>query len=155
MRDSERDLYQAAILLKNLAVVRREYPVSLDYMLEELSRDSGTLKPVFQETLSRYRSGQYDEAFDFFGKSVKSGYGRTFASLLSKMDRINPYELCEQIDVFIEIIREVRTTEAMKQAEKRSLIITAFSSAAVFSFMINFCVVVVFLDMLSNLRFIY
>ena len=60
-----------------------------------------------------------------------------------------------QIDVFIGIIREVRTTEAMKQAERRSLIITVFATASVFACLVNFCVVVVFLDTLANLRFIY
>ncbi|MBR6473373.1 MAG: hypothetical protein IKS99_06610 [Firmicutes bacterium] len=153
--DSEKDLYQAAILLKNMAIVRKDYPVSLDYILEELSADSGTLKPVFQETLSIYRGGRYDEAFRFFADSVRSRYGKSFAGLLSKMDRINPYELVSQIDVFIGIIREVRTTEAMKQAERRSLIVTVFAAASVFTIMINFCVVVVFLDTLSNLQFYF
>ena len=155
VNDSEKDLYQAAILLKNLAIVRKEYPVSLDYMLEELSRDSGSLRPVFQQMLSIYRSGKYDEAFKFFGSSVRSKYGRSFALILSKLDRINPYELVSQIDVFIGIIREVRTTEAMKQAERRSLIITVFATASVFACLVNFCVVVVFLDTLANIRFIY
>jgi hypothetical protein len=153
--DSEKDLYQAAILLKNLAIVRKEYPVSLDYMLEELARDSGTLKPLFRETLQIYRSGRYDEAFRFFGDSVRSRYGRNFAAILSKLDKINPYELVDQIDIFIGVIREVRTTDAMKQAEKRSLIITVFATASVFACLVNFCVVAVFLDTLSGLRFIY
>ena len=86
---------------------------------------------------------------------MRSRYGKSFAGLLSKMDRINPYELVSQIDVFIGIIREVRTTEAMKQAERRSLIVTVFAAASVFTIMINFCVVVVFLDTLSNLQFYF
>ncbi|MBO5994050.1 MAG: hypothetical protein J6Q41_00880 [Firmicutes bacterium] len=153
VEDSEKDLYQAAILLKNLAIVRKDYPVSLDYILEELSKDSGTLKPVFQETMSIYRGGRYDEAFRFFADSVRSRYGKNLAMILSKMDKINPYEIVTQIDVYIGIIREVRTTEAMRQAERRSLVITAFATASVFTLMINFCVVVVFLDTLNNLQF--
>ena len=153
VEDSEKDLYQAAILLKNLAIVRKDSPVSLDYILEELAKDSGTLKPVFQKTLSIYRGGRYDEAFKFFADSVRSRYGKNLAMILSKMDKINPYEIVTQIDVYIGIIREVRTTEAMKQAERRSLVITAFATASVFTLMINFCVVVVFLDTLNNLQF--
>lgn len=153
VEDSEKDLYQAAILLKNLAIVRKDYPVSLDYILEELAKDSGTLKPVFQKTLSIYRGGRYDEAFKYFADSVRSRYGKNLAMILSKMDKINPYEIVTQIDVYIGIIREVRTTEAMKQAERRSLVITAFATASVFTLMINFCVVVVFLDTLNNLQF--
>ncbi len=133
--------------------MRKDYPVSLDYILEELAKDSGTLKPVFQKTLSIYRGGRYDEAFKYFADSVRSRYGKNLAMILSKMDKINPYEIVTQIDVYIGIIREVRTTEAMKQAERRSLVITAFATASVFTLMINFCVVVVFLDTLNNLQF--
>ena len=135
--------------------MRKEYPVSLDYMLEELSRDSGSLRPVFRETLSIYRSGKYDEAFRFFGDSVKSRYGRSFARMLSKMDKINPYEMVSQIDIFIGLIREIRTTEAMKHAERRSIIITIFATASMFACLVNFCVVVVFLGTLANLRFAF
>ena len=71
------------------------------------------------------------------------------------MDRINPYELVTQLDVFISVIREARMTEAMKQAEKRSLIVTGFATAAELLCMVNFCVVVVFLDMLAKLRLIF
>ena len=153
--DHDRDLYHSAILLKNLAIVRKDYPVSLDYMLEELSRDAGSLTPIFQETLSVYRSGRYDEAFGFFAKAVRSRYGRSFASLMSKMDRINPYELVGQIDIFLGVIREVRMTASMKQAQRRSLVIMALAAASALCVLVNFCVVVVFLDTLENLRFIF
>ena len=155
VEDAEKDLYHSAILLKNMAVVRKEYPVSLDYMIEELSKGSGKLRPVFQDTLTIYRSGRYDEAFSYFSETVSSDYAEGFASILSKMDKINPFELVSQLDVFISVIKEARITAAMKQAERRSLIVTGFATASELTCMVNFCVVVVFLDMLAKLRFIF
>ena len=71
------------------------------------------------------------------------------------MDKINPFELVSQLDVFISVIKEARITAAMKQAERRSLIVTGFATASELTCMVNFCVVVVFLDMLAKLRFIF
>ncbi len=155
VEDAEKDLYHSAILLKNMAVVRKDFPVSLDYMLEELSKGAGKLKTVFQDTLNIYRSGRYEEAFGYFSSAVASDYSSGFASILSKMDKINPYELVSQLDVFISVIRESRITASMKQAERRSLIITGFATASELLCMVNFCVVAVFLDMLAKLRFIF
>ena len=155
VEDAEKDLYHSAILLKNMAIVRKDYPVSLDYMLEELSKGAGKLKPVFQDTLNIYRSGRYDEAFSYFSGAVSSVHAAAFASILSKMDKINPFELVSQLDVFISVIKEARITVAMKQAERRSLVVTGFATASELLCMVNFCVVVVFLDMLAKLRFIF
>ncbi len=138
-----------------MAIVRKDYPVSLDYMIEELSKGSGKLRPVFQDTLTIYRSGRYDEAFSYFSETVSSDYAEGFASILSKMDKINPFELVSQLDVFISVIKEARITAAMKHAERRSLIVTGFAAASELTCMMNFCVVVVFLDMLAKLRFIF
>ena len=155
VEDAEKDLYHSAILLKNMAIVRKDYPVSLDYMLEELSKGVGKLRPVFQNTLNIYRSGRYDEAFSYFSEAVGSDHAASFASILSKMDKINPFELVSQLDVFISVIKEARITAAMKQAERRSLVVTGFATASELLCMVNFCVVVVFLDMLAKLRFIF
>ena len=153
--DAEKDLYHSAVLLKNMAIVRKEHPVSLDYMIEELSKGSEKLRPVYQKTLSLLRSGRQDEASLYFSDSVGSPRAGDFASILFKMDKIDPYELVSQLSVFIEIMREIRVTKAMKQAEKRAMIITAFSTASVLASMVNFCVVVVFLDTLSSLKYIF
>lgn len=155
VEDAERDLYHSAILLKNMAIVRKDHPVSLDYIIEELSGGAGKLRPVFQDMLTIYRSGRYEEAFRYFGDSVKSAHAGSFASILSKMDSINPYELVSQLDILISVIKEARITDAMKQAERRSLIITGFATASELICMVNFCVVAVFLDTLDKLKFIY
>ena len=138
-----------------MAIVRKEHPVSLDYMIEELSKGSLKLRPVYQKTLSILRSGRPHEASEYFAGSVASARAEDFSSILFKMDIIDPYELVSQLSVFIEIMREIRVTKAMKQAERRAMIITAFSTASVLAAMVNFCVVVVFLDTLSGLKYIF
>ena len=135
--------------------MRKTHPVSLDYILEEMAFGSCTLRPVFQKTLSLYRKKDSDEAFRYFGERLNTKYGRSFAALMSKMDRIDPGELVQEIDIYIGVIREVRVTEAMKAAERRAALCTFLASAAFFAFLIDFLVVVVFMDTLNSLRFLY
>ena len=124
-------------------------------MLEEMSYGSGPLRPVFQKTLSLYRTKDSTEAFNYFGDRLDNKHGRTFAMLMSKMDKIDPAELVPQIDIFLGVIREVRTTEAMKTAERRAALCTFLAAGAFFALMINFLVVVVFMDTLESLKFLY
>ena len=129
--------------------------MSLDYILEEMSIGSGSLRPLFQKTLSLYRAQDSSLAFRYFAERLDSKQGRSFAMLMSKMDKIDPAELVPQIDIFIGVIREMRTTEAMKAAERRSAICTFLAASACFAVLIDFLVVVVFMDTLDSLSFIY
>ena len=124
-------------------------------MLEEMSLGPGSLKHVFQKTLSLYRAQDSDMAFRYFADRLGTRHGRNFAALMSKMDKIDPGELVPQIDVFIGVIREVRATEAMKAADRRAALCTFLAAAACFAVLINFLVVVVFLDTMESLRFLY
>jgi len=151
----DKDLYQSAILLKNLSIVRKEFPLSADYMMEEISKMSGSLKPVFQEMLSIYRGGDPESAFDFFEKAVDTKNGTSFSMILSKLDKINPGELVTRLDVFIDMVREARKTQAIREAERNAVVSTALSTALILSLLINFCVVVVFLDTLNTLNSIF
>ena len=77
--------------------------------------------------------------------------GRNFASILEKIDQINPSELIGQMEIFQNMMIETHMTEAEKDIENKSIIVTACSTITMFSLMINFTVVVVFLDTISTL----
>ena len=128
--------------------------MSADFMYEALMENSGRLRPVYEEMLSLYRSGRDQEAFQVFAKRTGSRTGRNFAAVLSKLDRINPAELVKQMEVFQNVMAEERMTAALKNAQRRSIIATVWATASIFALLINFAVVVVFLDalvMLENL----
>lgn len=151
--DSE--LYGSAITLKNLALVQKEKPLSADYIFEALMDNSTVLKPAYEELITLYRNGRDEEAFKYFGDRIGSRYGRNFASILSKIDKINPAEMVQQMEVFQNIMAEERMTEAVKTAQRNSVLITAWASASVFALLINFAVVVVFMDTLGMLEHLF
>ena len=151
----EGELYDSCIILKNLAIVKQQKSLSADVIYEMLLRHAVRLRPAYAGMLSLYRGGQDQEAFEFFAEAVGTKAGKTFASILSKLDEINPAELTTQMRVFQNMMIEKRVTAAMKRVQRNSLLITLWSSAAIFAMLINFTVVVVFLQTLDTLQTLF
>ena len=59
----DRELFKSSVILKNLSLVRKEAPMSADYIYEKLAENSGYLKPMYSQMLALYRSGRDKEAF--------------------------------------------------------------------------------------------
>ncbi|MDD4377198.1 MAG: hypothetical protein PHH48_03500 [Eubacteriales bacterium] len=147
----EKEVFNSCITLKNLAIVQKEVPMSQDFILEQLMENAVALKPVYAEVLLEYRSRGSQHVTDVFVKYVPSKSGKNFAAILSKLEKINPAELLDQITAFEEVISQERKTRAMKKAERNSIIITMFATATIFALLLNFAVVVVFMDTISML----
>lgn len=151
----EGELYDSCITLKNLALVRRSAPFTADYIYEMLMRNAVKLRPAYAGMLTLYRSGRDEEAFLFFAEAVGSKTGRNFAAILAKLDDVNPAELTAQMEVFQNMMAEKRVTQAMKRVQRNSLLMTLWASAAIFALLINFTVVVVFLNTLDLLKAVF
>ena len=117
--------------------------------------NSVALRPAYEELITLYRSGRDEEAFRAFSKRVGSRAGRNFASVLSKLDRINPSETVKQREVFQNMMAEERMTAAVRKAQRNSVVVTAWASASIFALLINFAVVVVFTDTLGMLGHLF
>lgn len=149
------ELFESTLTLKNLSIVRSETPLSADFIFESLMDNSNYLKPIFKEMLSIYRSGNPEGAFSYFAEKTGSRAGRNFASILEKVDKINPVELVNQMEVFQNMMAETHLTAKEKDVENKSVIVTTCSTITIFALLINFTVVVVFLDTLSTLSNIF
>ncbi len=145
----DRELFRSSIILKNLSLVRRESPFSADYIYEKLMENSGYLRPMYAEMLSLYRSGRDDEASRVPVVFVGTKAAKNFALILSKLDKLNPDELVQQMSIFQDSMIEKQVTYAVKRVQRNSIIISALSATSVFALLINFVVVVVFMDSLS------
>ena len=148
----EKEIYSSCILLKNLAIVYKEMPMSLDFILEELKEGSRLLNETYSDILSAYRNGKGKEGLEIFCERVPTKAGKNFAKLLEKLDQINPAELTIYMEAFEETLRGERMTKGVKRSEKKSLLITAAATASIFAIMLNFTVVVVFMDTLRKLE---
>ncbi len=151
----ELELYDSCITLKNLAIVNGAKPFSGEFLYTMLMENAVRLKPIYREMLLLYRQGRDEEAFEFFSEAIGTKAGRNFAAILAKLEKINPAELIEQMEVFQNLMAEKRMTEAIKTAQRNSIITTIWSSATIFALLINFAVVAVFTDTLIMLKSIF
>lgn len=153
-RACDREIFSSCLLLKNLAVMKQDAPVSADYMLEQLKDNSFLLRHVYEDMVRDYRNGEYESACLRLKMEVGSRAAALFSHILSKLDQVNPAELVSYMHAFEESFEEERMTQAMKSNERKSLICTAASMAAVLSVLMNFTAVAVFMnmhDMLQNI----
>lgn len=147
----ERELFHSCVLLKNLAIVYQELPMSTDFLLEQLMESGGCLRSIYADVLTLYRKGEFEAAFSVFQKRIPTKAAMDFARILSKLDQMHPADLVLQMSGFEETFSAERKTEAMARAERKSLITTLTSTATIFVVLLNFTVVVIFLDTLRVL----
>ena len=147
----ERELFHSCVVLKNLAIVHQELPMSTDFLLEQLMEASRPLRNIYADVLSLYRKGEQDAAFRIIHQRIQSRAALDFSRILGKLDYIMPEDLVMQMDGFEETFSAERKTKAMARAERKSLVTTLASTATVFVVLLNFTVVVIFLDTLRIL----
>ena len=147
----EREIFNSCIVLKNLAIVHRDMPMSADFILEQLMESSRALRNIYADILSAYRNGRGEASFQVLYQRIPIKAAKNFAFLLAKIERINPAELVVHMTAFEETFSSERMTRGMRRAERKSLITPVVAAAAAFAVLLNFTVVVVFMDTLSML----
>ena len=151
----ELEIYKSSILLKNLSLAEQDRPFSADYMIEQLMEHTKRLNPVYSQMLTLYRGGKDREAFALLENCCTSRSARNFSMILSKLDRISPGELTEQMEVFQEMMGQQRMTAEMKLVQRNSVIIMALAAGTMFVMMIDFTVVVVFMHTITLLESVF
>ena len=151
----ERELFHSCMTLKNLAIVYEKMPMSTDFILEHLMDSSQALRTAYADILTAYRNGFHEEAFQSLYHQIPIPTAEKFSRILRRLDYIPPAELVAQMNAFEETLAAERKTKAMAKAERKSLITTLASTTTIFVVLLNFVVVVVFLDTLNILQQIY
>ena len=148
----DKELYNSSVILKNLALVQKQMPFSADYMYERIMENSVLLKPIYSQMLATYRGMDSNEAFKVLPLVVGTKTSKNFAIILSKLEKLNPAELEKQMDIFQKSMMESRMTYAIKRIQRTSLVLTGLATITVFALLLNFVVVVVFLNTIDTLN---
>lgn len=151
----DKELYNSSVIIKNLSLVRRDSPISADYIYEKLAENSTMLRPIYGQMLTLYRNKKDSEAFKVLPMIMGTKDSRNFAIILSKLDKLNPYELKEELELFQKSMRERRKTHAIKRVQRNSLILTVMSTITAFAVLLNFIVIVVFMSTLDLLNEVF
>lgn len=147
------EIYRLLIQLKNIAVTRQIKPYSGDYTINQLIKFSQLTKSALINFLIFYNIGKEEEAYKKFTKEINTKMGCDFARILLKLDKLNPLELIEQINIIKERNREEHITEKHRKQNTLSDIIYFPIIVPVFIVLLNFIMVTIWIPKIENMMF--
>lgn len=140
------EIYRSITQLKNLAVAQQHKPLGADFIIEQLMKFTKVLKPIYAQTLALWRLGKEVEACNYFADATGTKLGYEFANILNKLDTINPVELVDQLILYQTHVKEERVTQLLKKQETKSNLMFVPILMLAFAIMMNFMMIVVWLD---------
>ena len=152
LNNIELELFNILTVLKNLIITCKNTPMSAEYIISNLIEFSKLTKPQLSEFLSLYRLGKTDAAFEFFKSDIGTKIGEDFASILIKLDVMDPSELISQLELYQEAIRDRCLTEKIKKDKLVSDLAFLPVVGVVFLILINFIAISLFLDTITMFR---
>lgn len=139
----DKEIYSALVQLKNLAIATKEKPLSTDFILRQLVKFTNKTRVVFNHTLVLWRESNEKIACQYFSDTIGTKLAGEFANFIVNLDKINPDELIEQLQVIQEGYREKNITKEQKRQEVLSSVAfvpIVLSSLAV---MMNFIIITI------------
>lgn len=119
---------------KNLIVTQAQFDQtrSAESIIETLLHFTTDLtRPIFAQTLSLIRLSKSEEAARQFGQNFGTKIGEEFATILHKLDELDPTEFLEQINSFQDGLREEKRTRRQKKQEQAGRLIFLLASCVV------------------------
>ena len=151
-RELDFELYRLILHLKNLAVTSEYKEYSSDYILNSLYESADKTKQVIAKVIRLWNLGKIDEAARFFSESVNTHIAQELALIVLKLDVLTTSELLVQIDLLLQIIRKERETNKIIANEHRSNLVYFIVIATSVVIMLNFVVIVYYLEAINNIQ---
>ncbi|MCT4544967.1 MAG: hypothetical protein N4A63_15655 [Vallitalea sp.] len=151
-KKKDAELYRILIQLKNIAITQQDKPYSGDYIINQLIKFAKLTKSSLINFLMYYNLGKEDEAFKKFTQSTNTKMGNEIGIILLKLDKLNPIELVEQIDIVKERTREKHITEKHRRQNIISDFIYLPIIIPVFVLFLNFIMITVWIPKIETMN---
>ena len=148
----DKEVFQAMTQLKNLCIAQAEFPLSGDYMIEQVMKFSQVTKPAYSRMLIQWRLGDSEKACEIFADTLNTKMSRELSSIFLKLESMAPMELADHLSLYQSHIREERMTKHLRKQEMMSYVLYAPVIASAFAIMLNFMVVVIWLDTMDLMQ---
>ena len=128
--------------MKNLTLTHQGSPISAVAILTGLMRFTRLIKPIFAKTVTLLMRDKTKEACDYFEKAMGTRLGSNFATIILKLDALDPIEFIEQLEIFQLAVIENKKTKKIKRQENSSNILFVLASLLVLLITMNFIIMV-------------
>ncbi len=152
-RSIDFELYKLTLHLKNLAVTSNYKEYSSDYIMNSLYKSANQTKAVMGKMISLWNLGQMNEAINLFADAIDTRVSHELATVLGRLDDLTTKELVTQIDLLLQVIRKERETNRIIANENRSNLIYFSVIATSVVIMLNFVIIVYYIDAINNIQF--
>jgi len=149
------EIYRAISQLKNMAVAKKKEPLGSDFILEQIRKFTKTTRPIFNRMISLWSLGKKEEACDYLTEAIQTKEAEQLANLFRKLDDLNPNELHHHLILLQEVMKRERETKKIKANENQSNLIYFIVISTSMVILINFVVIVYYLETLKQLKFIH
>lgn len=146
------ELYMAISQLKNTFLIKKDSPPSSDLILDQVRKYTNYTRNIFNQMLSYWMIGEKELAVQFFEKEIGTKEAQDLGQVFLKLDDLNPHEMSQQLEAYQEIYRTEKETKKLKSNEHKSNVLFIFIVASSLAVMINFLVVVFFIDFLKDME---
>lgn len=149
------EVYGCISQLKNIAITKKKSSFSSDFILEQLGKFTNKTKPIFNKTIALWSLGEKEEACIYFESAVNTNEAKMLANIFRKLDDLTPNELYNHISLLQESMRKERETNKLLANENRNNLIYFIVIATSVLIMLNFVVIVYYLESINNLQLFY
>lgn len=149
-RKKDTEIYRILIQLKNIAITQKDKPYSADYTINQLIKFSRLTKKALINFLMFYNLGKEEEAYERFTNDIHTKMGNEVGMILLKLDKLNPLELMNQIDIIKERTREKHITEKHRKQNTVSDFIYLPIIIPVFILFLNFIMITIWIPKIEN-----
>ncbi|WP_430882710.1 hypothetical protein [Fusibacter sp. JL216-2] len=148
----DKEVFEAMTQLKNLCIAQADFPLSGDYMIEQVMKFSQITKHAYSKMLVLWRLGDSESACEVFAVTLNTKMSRELSSIFLKLESMAPVEMAEHLNLYQSHIREERMTKHLRKQEMMSYVLYAPVIASAFAIMLNFMVVVIWLDTMELMQ---
>lgn len=149
-----REIYLSISQIKNIAITRKDSSISADFVLEQITHFTKKTKPIFNKMIALWSLDKREEACKYFELAIGTKEAEGLTNIFRKLDNLLPYELYNQIVLLQQTINKERETTKILANENKSNLIYFIVVITSFIIMVNFVVVVYYLESINQLNFI-
>ncbi len=147
------EIYRCISQLKNIAVTKKNSSLSSDFVLEQLSKFTSKTKPIFNRMIALWNLEKKEEACYYFESTINTKEAKKLSNVFRKLDNLAPNELYNQFFLLQESMKKERETNKLVANENRSNLIYFIVIATSVLVMLNFVVIVYYLESLHQMQF--
>lgn len=146
------ELYMSISQLKTTFLIKKDKPPSSDFILEQVRKYTRETREIFNQMMNLWMIGQKELAVQYFENEIGTKEAQKLGQVFLKLDDLNPIEMKQQLEAYQEIYRTEKETKKLKENENKSNMLFMFVVATCFIVLMNFLVVVFFIDFVKDMQ---